>query len=186
MSMKVVLLAAGISSRMGERNKLLLPFRDSTLFEEALKTALSYTDDIIVVTGYERERLLPAIRRYGVQEAYNAEYERGQESSIDRALSTLSEDILICPCDLSLLTREHYIRAENALKDHLSARPVHEGTPGHPVALSKAMVLKARKRSVPLRTLLKENNIYLYSEDRASVCDVDTPEAYRALITGQL
>ncbi len=184
--MKVVLLAAGLSSRMKGENKLLLPFRTSTLFEEVLKTALSYSEDVIVVTGHERERLLPIINKYKVEEIFNPEYESGQESSLDAALSSLSEPLLFCTSDLPLLTREHYIRAEKALSGHLAARPICNGTPGHPVALSKDMVLLAKKRSVPLRTLLKENGIFLYPEDRASVCDIDTPEAYSNLVTAQL
>ncbi len=185
-TVRVVLLAAGLSSRMKGTNKLLLKYRETTIFEEALKTALSYTDDVIVVTGHERERLLPIIDGYKVEEVFNPDYEKGQESSIDAAIRISEDALLFSTSDLPLLTKEHYIRAENALSGHLSARPIFDGTPGHPVALSSEMVKLAKKRSVPMRTLLKKNGIFLYPEDRASVCDIDTPEAYEELITGLL
>ena len=183
MSMKIVLLAAGLSRRMRGENKLLLPFRESTVFEEALKNALTYTDDVLVVTGYEREKILEIIKRYKVKEVFNPLYETGQESSIDAALNQVDEDVLISTSDLPLLTREHFLRAEMGIAEHPCARPCHEGIPGHPVALTKEIVRKAKKRSTPLKMLLKANGLYLYKEDIASVSDIDTPEAYNRLLT---
>ncbi|MCR5731549.1 MAG: nucleotidyltransferase family protein [Sphaerochaetaceae bacterium] len=181
--MKLVLLAAGLSKRMNGKNKLLLPMKESTVFEEAIKSALKYTDDILVVTGYERENLLEIIYKYKVEEVFNPLYETGQESSIDAALSKVDEDILIAPSDLPLLSREHYLRAEMGISAHPCARPCYEGVPGHPVAITKELVRKAKTRSIPLRMLLKENGLYLYKEDKASVSDIDTPEAYDRLFT---
>ena len=54
--MTIIVLAAGLSARMGE-NKLLLPYNGRPIIQSAVDTALSFSDDVIVVTGHERERV---------------------------------------------------------------------------------------------------------------------------------
>ena len=54
--MTVIIPAAGLSERMGE-NKLLLPLDGKPLIHSTINAVLSYTDDVIVVIGHERERM---------------------------------------------------------------------------------------------------------------------------------
>ena len=54
--MKVGILAAGLSKRIGNVNKLLLKLGSKTILENSVINALSYTDDVVVVTGFEREK----------------------------------------------------------------------------------------------------------------------------------
>ena len=57
MSIKVVLLAAGLSKRMGGINKLLTPVNGKPLILYSVENALSYRSSVYVVTGHEREKV---------------------------------------------------------------------------------------------------------------------------------
>ena len=48
--MTTIVLAAGLSERMG-RNKLLLPFRNEPIIIHTIRNALEFSDRVIVVTG---------------------------------------------------------------------------------------------------------------------------------------
>ena len=74
--MTVILLAAGLSTRMGT-NKLLLPFKGKTIIEATLETVLSFTKRVVVVTGHESERIGEAIRAYSITAVYAEEYLKG-------------------------------------------------------------------------------------------------------------
>ena len=54
--MTTILLAAGLSTRMG-KNKLLLEYNGKTIIENTLVSVLSLSDKVIVVTGFEKERI---------------------------------------------------------------------------------------------------------------------------------
>ena len=62
--MTIIVLAAGLSSRMGE-NKLLLPYNGRPIIQSAVDTALAFSDDVIVVTGHERERTKSFMMGFG-------------------------------------------------------------------------------------------------------------------------
>ena len=63
-----IILAAGSSKRMGKQ-KLLLPFKDSTILEEVVKTVIncSALGEIIVV--YQSEEVLNTIKKYDVKQS---------------------------------------------------------------------------------------------------------------------
>jgi len=76
-----IILAAGSSKRMGKQ-KLLLPFKDSTILEEVVKTVIncSALGEIIVV--YQSEEVLNTIKKYDVKTIYNPIAEKGQSTSL--------------------------------------------------------------------------------------------------------
>ena len=60
--LSVILLAAGESRRMGERNKLLLPFHESCFLAHIADQILaSKPDELLVVVGHEQERTRQAL-----------------------------------------------------------------------------------------------------------------------------
>ena len=65
--MKVGILAAGLSKRMGSVNKLLLKINNKTILEHSVINALSYTNDVVVVTGFEREKSEEILKNYKEQ-----------------------------------------------------------------------------------------------------------------------
>ena len=61
--MTTIFLLAGLSERMG-KNKLLLPYNGKYLFESTLSSALTFSDRIIAVLGYEEEQIRKALTSY--------------------------------------------------------------------------------------------------------------------------
>ena len=74
-SFAAIILAAGYSSRM-KSFKPLLPIGELTAVERLMSSVRAAgIDDIIVVTGYSRERLQPVLNMSGAEEAYNEDAE---------------------------------------------------------------------------------------------------------------
>jgi molybdenum cofactor cytidylyltransferase len=88
-----IILAAGESRRMG-RQKLLLPYAGRTVIERIADAALqSRADHVVVVTGYEPERIHAALDGYAVTFAQNDRYPEGMLTSIRTGLAALPEDL---------------------------------------------------------------------------------------------
>ena len=69
-----VIVAAGLSSRMGEF-KPLLPFRGSTIIENTINTMKrAGVDTIVVVIGYNKEVMEQALEGSNVIMVYNPNY----------------------------------------------------------------------------------------------------------------
>ncbi len=83
-----IVLAAGNSSRFGDKNKLLSNWDDNPLVWYATQTlANSVVDTIVVVVGYEADRVTRVIEEFNVQIVRNTEYEAGQATSVKRGLA---------------------------------------------------------------------------------------------------
>ena len=182
--MTVILLAAGLSSRMGE-NKLLLPYNSRPLIQSSLEAALSFSGDVIVVTGYERERIEEAVAGYGIRTVYAAGYMEGQkQSTLTGIRASCDDDFAIVPGDLPLITLQDYEATASLLSSHSISRAVHRGVPGHPVMFRK----EHRKRLLAFGGSLKEylamHDIGTYEGSIGTVLDADTPDRYRAIASG--
>lgn len=182
MSLPVVLLAAGLSRRMGEKNKLLMPFNGRTLVETAIVSALSYTDTLWIVTGYQREKIIQVVSAYrNVGEIFNPDYEKGQETSIRAALARLEGPLIILPSDLPGIRKEDYEECEKALQNHQAARAMFNERPGHPVALSSEAVDLYRAGNIRLRDLMQRLDTACYEAAPSSTLDLDTEEDFRKI-----
>lgn len=77
-----VVLAAGVSARMG-RNKLFFDIEGETLLRRAVGRALAAgLDPVIVVLGYEAERAIEALAGLRCRPVVNPNYERGVYESL--------------------------------------------------------------------------------------------------------
>jgi molybdenum cofactor cytidylyltransferase len=90
-----VILAAGISSRMGATNKLLLEYRGHTIIEEVLEGLLdSEIDDLCIVTGFDRSRVEAQLSKYQsdrVSLVYNNNHQLGRAESIKCAIRSIGD-----------------------------------------------------------------------------------------------
>ena len=78
-----IVLAAGLSTRAGERNKLLLPLAGKPLIAHAVEAALgSLACKVHVVTGHQSDELAAALNDYTVNFVHNPNYAEGMSSSI--------------------------------------------------------------------------------------------------------
>jgi molybdenum cofactor cytidylyltransferase len=73
-----IVLAAGLSARMG-RPKLLLPYGERTVVEQVVSVLLaSPADEVLVVTGHEREAVELALTGWPVLTVFNPDYAAGE------------------------------------------------------------------------------------------------------------
>ncbi|MGN1190837.1 MAG: NTP transferase domain-containing protein, partial [Candidatus Ornithospirochaeta sp.] len=98
--MTTIVLAAGLSERMGQ-NKLLLPFKGETIIVKTVTTALSFSDRVIVVVGNARERVEEALSSFPVDIVFNKDYKMGQRTStLEGVKAVEDDDFAILPGDL--------------------------------------------------------------------------------------
>ncbi|WP_144901412.1 nucleotidyltransferase family protein [Halobellus captivus] len=141
-----ILLAAGTSSRFGDRNKLLAMLDGEPIVRHAARTLLeSGLDPVVVVVGHEAERVATALDGLGVSFVTNDDYATGQASSVRTGIQTLLE--AESPVDAAVLalgdmpfvapeTIETLVDAYVAgVGDALAA--AHNGVRGNPVLFDR-------------------------------------------------
>lgn len=143
-----ILLSAGKSSRMGEL-KALLKWGDSTLIEKQVRHIVaSGVSQIVIVTGYGRERLSPYLEKlqevYGDQLKFsivhNDYFEDGKTSSIRLGISSIYDPrnvhgIAIIGVDQPVrLETLNYLYKKLNVGDILV--PSYRGKKGHPPVFS--------------------------------------------------
>ena len=185
-----VILAAGLSSRMGAL-KPCLPLGSGTALERvagALKTA--GVRDIVVVTGHEREKSAAEAERLGLCGAHNPDYELGMFTSVQtgsRALSADIEAFFVLPVDCPLVGPD----VISALMDGYEAAddviyPTCCGLRGHPPLISIRLraALQLADPGGNLRAFLdrqaaRERDLDV--ADMSILLDMDTVDDYRRL-----
>lgn len=85
-----LVLAAGLSTRMG-RLKQLLPYGERTVIEQVVAVLLSCSiDEIIVVLGHRDSEIRAALAPYPVRVTFNSRYQEEMLTSIQRGWSQVS------------------------------------------------------------------------------------------------
>jgi molybdenum cofactor cytidylyltransferase len=193
----IILLCAGLSRRMGKANKLLLPFRGSTILETTLNQLIAVKcGELIAVTGHQSDKIKVFLEEKPLKIVENPEYESGMTSSIQAGVSNtnaVTKGYMICLADMPLIKTKEYQALldffENCLMEDAKAivQPIYKGTKGNPVLLSsfykneisenmesdgcRPIVMRHKKH---LRFLeMKEGNI---------LRDVDVKEEYLDLV----
>lgn len=185
--MRTILLAAGLSTRMG-RQKLLMPFGGSTVIETVLENIYKAgLGPVCAVFSAElAERIKP---RAGLLEtAVNPAPERGQSSSLAIGLAMLPEGADFCimlgdlpnakPDDMALLYEKFRARPDG--KTVLA--PLRDGAFGHPIFYSAEWKerFKAAEGDTGGKIILKRcgGEIMTVEASDGHFRDIDTPEDY--------
>lgn len=107
MNISAIITAAGLSTRMGEVNKLLVDFRGKPLLhhivDELLETNVA---EILVVTGFEKEKIEKSLHDKKVKSCFNENFKSGLTSSIQtglKASSPNSDGYLIALSDMPFI-----------------------------------------------------------------------------------
>lgn len=179
--MTTILLAAGLSERMGE-NKLLLPYKGRTIIESTLNAIQHICDRIIVVVGNDKERVMDVLSSYNVEFLYNPEYKTGQRSSTIAGIESVDDDFAVLPGDLPLLEEKDVEGIFSLLSNYSISRAFYNDIPGHPVAYRKEN--RERLLSFPgsMKEYLATTTIGIYNASIGTVFDIDTPEKYEDLL----
>lgn len=190
-----IILAGGLSSRMGEL-KALLPMGRGTVLERIIvQFRTCGIEDIVVVTGHRAEEVAAVAQRVEVRCAHNPAFAEGMYSSIRTGIASLADHCpgaFLLPVDIPLIRRGTIHRLLEAACEAPGRMyyPVFDERRGHPPLLSPAELALIRQEANPeggLRTLLAR----VEAEDASHVgevpvadanihFDMDTPDDYFA------
>ena len=115
-----VILAAGASSRMGTQ-KLLLPLAGETVVGRTVReVAESGVDDVLVVVGFEHERVTAALEGRRCRITHNPDFATGMGSSFRTAVASLEESAaaMFALADQPFVTAAEYRRLIEAYRQN--------------------------------------------------------------------
>lgn len=177
-----LILAAGCSSRAGQRNKLLFPMDGSPMINHIAQLAcLSDLDDVYVITGYQSDQVEQAIVA-PVQFIYNPEWKNGMGTSIIKGVSVIEEEYEYCMIilgDMPYITLD-LIHSLVSLKDSKKIIvPKDDIRDRHPIIFPKLFFtqLKHLTGDVGGKNIIKENPMsitHLSVNDTSVFKDIDT------------
>jgi molybdenum cofactor cytidylyltransferase len=189
-----VLLAAGRSTRMGGRNKLLLEVDGRPMVRRAAETLLaSRVARVIAVLGHESPLVGAALAGLPLRTVVNDEHASGQMTSVRVGIEAIGDDpaaIVVALADQPALEPADIDSLIDAFFELPAPRivvPVHGGQRGNPIVLPGAdrRTLLGGGINFGCRDLIERYPEAVARIEAANphyVQDVDTPEAYAAWI----
>ncbi|MFL9843966.1 nucleotidyltransferase family protein [Flavobacterium rhizosphaerae] len=193
MNTGIILLAAGNSSRLGQP-KQLLEYKGETLLNRVINEAVCVAGNaVIVVTGYDTEKIEDSIKNRNVLICYNQLWQEGMATSITAGLKQLLlvypdlQSCIISVCDQPYLNacvfKGIYASKAEQKKGIVAAK--YRDTVGVPALFSKTYfdALLNLRGTQGARGLLSryKNDVILYAFENGAF-DIDTMEDYNKLI----
>ncbi|WP_319495749.1 DVU_1551 family NTP transferase [uncultured Cohaesibacter sp.] len=139
-----VILAAGLSSRMGAF-KPLLPFGEGSVLSHVVQVAQQAgANPVHVVIGHKADQLQPHVERLGAISVVNPHFEEGMFSSIKAGVASLPEvssGCLLMPVDIPLVrpTTLRRVMAKARRSRSMLVHPLFDSTTGHPPFIGRAL-----------------------------------------------
>jgi molybdenum cofactor cytidylyltransferase len=185
MEIDAVILAGGYSSRAGAF-KLELLLDQKPILQHVIDVFLPFCNRIIVVCGYQQERVVALTKEYGeqVEVIYNENYPKGMFSSVKKGISQVrSPKFFLTPGDYPLISRS--ICKE--LLEHGSdfVKPSYHFRGGHPILLPNSCIEEILRESddSDLKKYLQKKQIhYVEVEEEGVLMDVDTKEDFDQVV----
>ncbi len=181
-----IVLAAGRSSRMAPRNKLLERVESKAIVARAAEAAIaSGADPVIVVTGFDAARIEDALRGLKVTMVHNPVFAQGLSTSLQAGLDALppnSDGALILLGDMPEV-ESSLLRALMTAFTSAGAIcvPVHQGRRGNPVLwgrdyFAEITSLAGDVGAKRLLALHQECVAEVAVESDGIFADIDTPD----------
>ena len=197
-----VIMAAGLSTRMAGKNKLLLPLSDSSVIKETVAQSLrSDIRDFVIVTGHDAAAVQSEVGKaleegmqfnQQVSIVFNRDYEQGQGTSVALGTKCLSGDSVACffiPGDqpfISPLTIREIIENWEPGKIIL---PLYDGQQGSPVLFDRVFYPELSELTGDLggRQVIRHHEsdvkeVQLTKPEVMDHLDLDTAEDYESAI----
>ena len=187
-----ILLAAGLSSRMGTPKPLLAWCGRPLVAYQVAQLQAAGADPVVVVTGHEAAAVEAALAGLCVRIVRNTAYREGRATSLRAAARALADTA----APLALLnvdqprhaTTIRLVLDAHAAQGCLITVPAHAGRRGHPVVLSGALLPELRElseESEGLRAVMRRHAAERREIPTATdevLLDLNDPAAYaRAL-----
>lgn len=181
-----VLLAAGEGVRMGGVVKPLIRLQGVPLINRQL-IALSGAgvDEVVVVTGHQRDAIEAQVQSFPVSLAYNPDYAQGQQSSVRVGLAALNgnfDAVFVVLADQPLIGAGDLTELIAAFKKRPKGNilvPVVDGQRGNPILLddaARAQIL-ASETNLGCRHLIERQPELVHVHESSNtrfITDLDT------------
>ena len=186
-----IILAAGSSSRMG-RTKQLLPYRNQTVIECVVDSALkSRLCTVVVVLGHQADKLDSLLSKRNVTLVHNYTYKNGQSTSIQAGLMAVRDQVdavLYLLGDQPLIVPETIDCIIAAYEKSCApiVQPVFNGRRGNPVLFDRQTFadIDSLSGDTGCRVLFPKyidriDEVHL--NDHSVLLDIDTEQDYQML-----
>ena len=199
MSIAVILLAAGRSSRMEEgRHKLLLPLGNQPVVVHVVETILaSQASSLVIVLGYQTEQLRTILAPYTTQVVLveNPDYGQGMSTSLRKGIATLlalpqqpdgaiimlGDQPLMTPSIINTVIETHYTTHKRIIT------PYYNGKRGNPTFFAASLFPELLEMTGDEggRKVIEQHPddiVKLALADSTANYDVDTWEMYQQVV----
>lgn len=183
-----IVLAAGMSNRMGQPKALLDWGGEPLINYEVRQLREGGCDEVVVVLGHQADQIQREMRRAQCRVMFNALHYAGRAGSLRIGAKAVSRD-----ADAIVVVSVDQPRPASVIRALLDAHrpeaaatvPAYEGRRGHPVVVSGRLrdeLMQATDETGGLRGVLErhEANIAVVPCDDVVELDLNTPEDYRA------
>ena len=194
MRWSAVVLAAGNSSRMAGRHKMLLPIGDKPVIRHTVERILGASpQEVVVVTGYEGRDVIAALADVPVAMQSNPRWEEGQMTSAAvgaGALTKATDAVMMCLGDMVLLEPHDYAELVTAYlekTDRSIVIPYFRERRGNPILFASSYVheVAVGERRIGCKKLANQypDDVFRYeaAHDRFTT-DMDTPDDYARVL----
>lgn len=183
MNKECIMLAAGLSSRMGKW-KMMMPWGEGTILDSALASALAFCDRVVLVTGFRGEELAACYQDHpAIDVVFNPHYQSGMFSSIQCGVSHIrSPRFFLALGDMPEVTPGVYRRLWACSETDTCFIPAYERGKGHPVLLPQRAIELIRRAAegTTLRDIINQMVMRVVPVDAQGIhWDVDTPLQYQ-------
>lgn len=182
MDKQCVMLAAGLSSRMGKW-KMMMPWGEGTILDSALASALAFCDRVVLVTGFRGDELAACYWDHpGVEVVFNPQYQDGMFSSIQCGVGHIrASRFFLALGDMPEVTPGVYRRLWADADAGSCIIPAYDRGKGHPVLLPRRAISLIRRapQGATLRDVIGQMAARVIPVANQGIhWDVDTPQQY--------
>lgn len=190
-----IVLAAGLSARMG-KNKMLLSFAGKTVIEKVIENIISSgIIDIIVVTGRDALLVHDLLQHSPVKIIYNNDFALGVTTSIRKGIYAANGyGYMICLGDMPFITSQEYkklgesFEATRLLDDACICVAEYKSERGNPVIFSSFYknTILAHTNMEGCKEIVHANKRHVYAIEMNTnniLKDIDTLEDYTKAVS---
>lgn len=186
MDTNAVILAGGYSKR-AKTFKMELELEGKPVLQHVINVFLPLCTRVIVVGGYQIERLYPLVEVYEdkVSIVYNTGYPKGMFTSIKKGIAEVTGSrFFLTPGDYPLLTLntcKRLLECSDLEYGEQIVKPVYQERGGHPILLPSRCIkeILEEEDGSSLRNYLDKQQVTrVMTEDEGILCDVDTLTDY--------
>ena len=183
-----IILAAGMSTRMGEPKALLDWGGQPLICYQVRQLQEAGVDEVIVVLGYRADDVQRQMRQLKCRVMLNPRYQMGRAASLRIGAKAANRDadaILILNVDSPRPAAFLKSLIEAHKPDSVITRPVFQGRHGHPIVVNGGLrpeLLAVEDNSGGLRAVVEAHRSEINDLPSDASCEVEfnTPEEYEA------